>query len=104
MIPETTIWVPFALLVIVDNSPDAEDDLYVMHGEVHAEPEGAVWHGVENRWLPLDPDWRLELKPVPEGFADMYMFSDALQFLPVVIQRLSDSDTGGTPLGWKLPT
>ncbi|MGY2893437.1 hypothetical protein [Deinococcus sp. UYEF24] len=102
MTPETPIVVPLTLLVIVDNSPDAEDDLHVMHGEVHAEPEGAVWRGVEGRWIPLAPDWRLDLKSVPGGFGDM--FSDALHFLPVVIQRLPDNDTGGTPLGWKLPT
>ena len=98
MTPEISVPVPLALLVIVDNSPDAEDNIYVMHGEVHAEPEGAVWHGAEGRFFPLDSDWPSRLKPVSDSLREL--FSDAPEFLTVVIRSLAYADSEVIPLGW----
>lgn len=101
MNPDTYTEESLSLLVIVDHAPDAEDELYVLHGQVSETPDAVIWRGSEGRVMPLNPDWRMRLRPVTEGLREM--FAGAPHFLPVVIRKLADDDAGGIPLGWRLP-
>lgn len=92
---------PLTVLLIVDNAPDAEDDLYALRGEVHQEDGEEVWRGEDGRWIPLDLDWRERRREVTEGVREL--LGPAFHFLPVVVRPLPDDLTNGVPLGWQIP-
>ena len=91
--------VALTILLISDNSP-AEDELWVMHGQVIEEAQGPVWRSAE-RFIPLEHDWREKTKVVNEALRDL--FDDATCFLPVVVWPAPEGEKM-QPLGWKLPT
>lgn len=92
---------PLTLLVIVDNAPDAPDDLFIWHGQAGLQGAEPRWAGAEGRWMPLAHDWRERCKPVPAGLKEM--FGGASRFLPMVVRNLPKGETGFLPLGWRLP-
>ena len=91
------------LFLIVDNSPQAEDDFYVLAGEVWQEEDQEVWRDAEGRWIPLRPQWRENVRPVTPEVADILGSDSAPHFLPLVIRSLPENGSEGSPLGWKLP-